>query len=128
MQTLSAKFQEPGVVCGCVEFGDFVFERDILTPQEHPGASGVTVEKGTHELDQGKEREGPLEMVSPANGIAIGFAVRDGDKRKNGDRFQSQSGFLEVQNVCVYRRSGVSPQDAGEPRAAQQSDPSRGGA
>ena len=114
---------------GYVEFGDSVPERDIL----HTSgclwcASQLTVEKGTHELDQGREQEGPLEIVSPANGVAIRFALRDGDKRKNGDRFQSQSRFLKVQNVCVYRRSRVSRQDAVEPRATEQSDPPRGDA
>src|SRR5215472_12355365 len=70
----------------------------------------------------------PKVDVSPANGAAIRFALGDGDKRENGDGFQSQSRFLEVQDLCVYRRSRISRQDAVEPGATEQSDPPRGGA
>ena len=81
--------------------------------------------KETCELDQGREWEGMLEIVG--NGAVIRFAFRDGDKRENGDGFQSQSQFLEVQDLCVHRRSRISRHDAVEPRPTEQSDPSRGG-
>jgi len=87
-----------------------------MTPQ------GLTVQRGTHESGQDKESEGPLEMVSAAIGAASCFALGNGDKRENGDRFQSQSRFLEIQDLCVDRRSRISGEDAIEPGAAEQSD------
>ncbi|HWY06342.1 MAG TPA: hypothetical protein VNY24_05750 [Candidatus Acidoferrales bacterium] len=57
------------------------------TPQDAFGVGQLTAQRGTHESGQGREWEGPLEIVSPANGAAIRFALGDGDKRENGDRF-----------------------------------------
>ena len=42
---------------------------------------------GTYESDQVGGWEGSLEIDSPANRAAIRFALADGDRCKNGDRF-----------------------------------------
>jgi hypothetical protein len=64
----------------------FVCLRGISpTPQGASGMGQLNAQRGTHESGQG--REGPLEIVSPANGAGLRFALGDGDKRENGDRF-----------------------------------------
>jgi hypothetical protein len=57
------------------------------TPQDAFGAVLLTAQRGAHKSGQVKQWEGPLEIVSPANGAAIRFALGYGDKRENGDRF-----------------------------------------
>ena len=51
------------------------------------GVGQSNAKGGTYESDQGGGWEGSLEIVSPANRAAIRFALGDGDKCKNGDRF-----------------------------------------
>jgi hypothetical protein len=57
------------------------------TPQGAFAVGQLNAQRGTHESGQGREWEGPIEIVSPANGAAIRFALGDGDQRENGDRF-----------------------------------------
>jgi hypothetical protein len=63
-----------------------VYLSGISSTSQHAfGVDQESAQKGTHESDQDKEWEGPLEIVSPPNRIAIRFALGDGDKRENGD-------------------------------------------
>ena len=76
------------MVRGGAKIGDFgVLAGISFTPQGAFGAGPLNAERGTYESGQGREWEGPLEIVFPANRTAVCFALGDGGNRENGDRF-----------------------------------------